>query len=109
MIHLIIKVGIDVEESGLNRDEIKQDIVQFTKNLLICGAEDQGIGLVLEGVDIGEEKIRKKMRKLEKRIKKLEKERANTDREPSAPKEKETQLKYYCTKKELKEWRRKSK
>ncbi len=90
MIHLIIKAGIDVEESGLNWDEVKKDIVQFTKNMLVFGAEDQGIGLVLEGVDIGKEKTRKKMKKLEKRIKKLEKERANTDREPSAPKENET-------------------
>lgn len=52
MIHLIIKVGIDVEESGLNQDEIKKDIVQFTKNLLILGAEEQGIGLTMEGVGI---------------------------------------------------------
>lgn len=52
MIHLIIKVGIDVEESGLNQDEIKKDIVQFTKNLFILGAEEQGIGLTMEGVGI---------------------------------------------------------
>lgn len=47
---LVIEVDIDVEESGLIVDEVKDDIVNFTKDLLIIGAEEQGIGLTLKEV-----------------------------------------------------------
>lgn len=48
---LIITVDIDLEESGLNSDEIKDDIVQFTKDLLIIGASEREIGLALREVE----------------------------------------------------------
>lgn len=48
---LVITVDVDVEESGLNQDEVKDDIVQFTKDLLIIGAGEQEIGLTLREVE----------------------------------------------------------
>lgn len=53
---LNIVVDIDIEESGLIEDEVKDDIVSFTKDLLINGACEQQIGLTLREVDytIGE-------------------------------------------------------
>lgn len=48
---LIITVDIDVEESDLDPDEIKDDIVQFTRDLLINGAAEQEIGLTLKEVE----------------------------------------------------------
>ena len=48
---LVITVDIDLEESGLDQDEIKDDIVQFVKDLLIIGASEQGIGLTLKEVE----------------------------------------------------------
>lgn len=48
---LLIAVDIDIEESGLNPDEIKKDIVQFTRNLLVIGAEEQQKGLTLRDVE----------------------------------------------------------
>ena len=48
---LYITVDIDVEESGLNRDEVKADIVQFARDLLVIGACEQEIGLILREVE----------------------------------------------------------
>lgn len=47
---LFITVDIDVEESGLNRDEVKNNIIQFTRDLLVIGAGEQEIGLILREV-----------------------------------------------------------
>lgn len=51
---LIINIDIDIDESGLNEDEIKDNIVEFTKDLLIIGAEEQKIGLTLKDVSYSE-------------------------------------------------------
>lgn len=51
---LIITVDIDIDESGLNEDEVKDNLVEFTKDLLIIGAEEQEIGLTLEEVSYSE-------------------------------------------------------
>jgi len=51
---LIITVDVDVEESGLNPDDVKDDIVQFTRDLLIIGASEQEIGLTLKEVEYSE-------------------------------------------------------
>lgn len=48
---LIITVDLDLEESGLNSDEIKDNIVQFTRDLLVLGAGEQEIGLTLREVE----------------------------------------------------------
>lgn len=48
---LIITVDVDLEESGLNPDGVKDDIVQFTRDLLAIGAGEQGIGLALREVE----------------------------------------------------------
>lgn len=48
---LIITVDIDVEESGLNSDKVRENIGQFTRDLLIIGASEQGIGLALKKVE----------------------------------------------------------
>ncbi len=48
---LVITVDIDLEESGLNPEEVKENIVQFTKDLLILGASEQEIGLTLREVE----------------------------------------------------------
>lgn len=45
-----ININLDIEESGLNEDEVKDHIIEFTRNLLINGADNEGIGLVLEEV-----------------------------------------------------------
>ncbi|MDD3414249.1 MAG: hypothetical protein PHY47_09635 [Lachnospiraceae bacterium] len=47
---LIIEVDIDIHESGLVEDEVKDDIVNFTRDLLIIGAANQEIGLTLQQV-----------------------------------------------------------
>lgn len=47
---LIIAVDIDTVESGLNENEIKDNLKGFTKDLLTWGAEDQEIGLTLKTV-----------------------------------------------------------
>lgn len=47
---LVITVDIDLEESGLSPKEVKEDIMQFTRNLLILGASEQEIGLTLRKV-----------------------------------------------------------
>lgn len=48
---LVITVDVDLEESGLNPDEVKDDIVQFARDLLIIGASEQEIGLTLREVE----------------------------------------------------------
>lgn len=48
---LIITVDIDLEESGLDKDSLKDNIVGFTKDLLINGAADKEIGLTIREVD----------------------------------------------------------
>ncbi len=47
---LIIEVDICLEESGLNENEVKDNIVDFTKDLLINGAENEEITLTLNQV-----------------------------------------------------------
>ena len=47
---LIMEVDIDLEESGLNEDEVKDNIVDFTKDLLINGAENEEIVLTLKQI-----------------------------------------------------------
>jgi len=44
---MIIKIDIDCEESGLNEDDVKDDIVDFARDLLINGADYKEIGLTL--------------------------------------------------------------
>lgn len=51
---LSIVVDVDIEESALNEEEIKDNIVDFTKDLLIIGAAEQGIGLSLKEVSYEE-------------------------------------------------------
>lgn len=47
-----IVIDVDVRESGFsNEDEIKDNIVDFTRDLLNNGAENQGIGYTLCEVD----------------------------------------------------------
>lgn len=48
---LIITVDVDMEGSGLNPDEVKDNIVQFTRDLLVIGASEQEIGLTLREVE----------------------------------------------------------
>lgn len=52
---LVITVDIDVKESGLDAEEIKENITQFTRDLLTFGAEEQEIGLTLKEVEYSEE------------------------------------------------------
>lgn len=52
---LVITVDVDVKESGLNAEKIKENITQFTRDLLIIGAEEQGIGLTLKEVEYSDE------------------------------------------------------
>jgi len=47
---LMIEVDIDLKESGLIQEEVKDNIVDFTKDLLINGADCQEIGLTLKQV-----------------------------------------------------------
>jgi len=44
---MIIEMDIDCEESGLNEDDVKDDIVNFARDLLINGADYKEIGLTL--------------------------------------------------------------
>lgn len=48
---LVITVDVDLEESGLNPDEVKDNIVQFAEDLLVIGASEQEIGLALREVE----------------------------------------------------------
>lgn len=47
---LTIVVDVDIEESGLDQDEVKDNIINFTKDLLIIGAAEQEIGISLKEV-----------------------------------------------------------
>lgn len=47
---LTITVDIDTKESGLSEDELKDNIIGFTKDLLIIGAFEQNIALTLKEV-----------------------------------------------------------
>lgn len=47
-------ITVDIEESGLNLNEVKDDIVQFTRDLLIIGASEQEIELTLKEVEYRE-------------------------------------------------------
>lgn len=51
---LTITVDVDVLESGLNESKIKDNIVVFTKDLLMIGAGEQGIALTLKEVSYNE-------------------------------------------------------
>lgn len=51
---LKITADIDVEESGLDPEEIKEDIMQFAKDLLIIGAAELDIGLALREAECGD-------------------------------------------------------
>lgn len=42
-----IKVDVNIEESGLVEDEVKDNIVDFAQNLIINGASSEEIGLRL--------------------------------------------------------------
>lgn len=48
---LVIIVDIDAKESGLDEEYIKDNINEFTRDLLLNGAAEQEIGLTLKGVD----------------------------------------------------------
>lgn len=48
---LVITVDIFPEESGLNPDDIKDDIISFVRDLLINGAEEQDVALSLKEVE----------------------------------------------------------
>ncbi|QIB69811.1 hypothetical protein Ami103574_10975 [Aminipila butyrica] len=47
---LNITVDVDIEESGLQAREVKDNIVSFTRDLLMIGASEQEIGLTLQEV-----------------------------------------------------------
>ena len=51
---LTIKVDVDIKESRLNEDNVKNNIIDFTKDLLIIGAYEQGIGFTLKEVSYSE-------------------------------------------------------
>lgn len=40
-------VDVDIEESGLDEDEIKDNLVEFARDLLICGAAEQDVACTL--------------------------------------------------------------
>ena len=44
---LNVCIEIDTEESGLNEDELKDNIVDFTRDLLMCGAAEQDVACTL--------------------------------------------------------------
>jgi hypothetical protein len=48
---LVITVDIDVKESGLDEESLKDNFIDFTRDLLINGAAEQEIGLTLQEVD----------------------------------------------------------
>lgn len=50
-LQLVITVDIHTKESGLSGDDIKDNIVQFTRDLLIIGASEQEVALTLKQVD----------------------------------------------------------
>lgn len=50
-ITLVMTVDIYTEESGLDPEEIKQDIAEFARGILVTGAEVQKIALALQKVE----------------------------------------------------------
>lgn len=48
---LRIAVDVDLEESGLEEEEVKDNIISFTRDLLVVGAAEQEIGITLKEVD----------------------------------------------------------
>ena len=47
---VIMEIDIDLEESGLDEDEVKDNILDFTRDLLTYGAEEQELSLTLKEV-----------------------------------------------------------
>lgn len=47
---MVITVDIDVEESGYTEDQIRNDAANFAHDLIVNGAENEGIGLTLREV-----------------------------------------------------------
>lgn len=47
---LTIVVDVDIEESGLDEFKIKDNIIDFAKDLIIVGAAEQEIGIILKEV-----------------------------------------------------------
>ena len=45
---LVMRVGIDLKDSGMNPDKVKRNSQQFAHDLLIIGAADLKIGVALE-------------------------------------------------------------
>jgi len=45
---LTVEMDIDLEESGLLEDEVKDQLVDFTRDLLTIGAEELGISITLK-------------------------------------------------------------
>lgn len=48
---LDIKVEIDTDESGLDEEEIKDNIIDFTRELLVNGATEERIAMTLKEVN----------------------------------------------------------
>lgn len=44
---LNLRIEVDMENSGLNEDEVLDDLVNFSRDLLICGAAEQDIECTL--------------------------------------------------------------
>lgn len=51
---LIMKIDIDLKESGLDLDKVKGNLAQFVRDLLMIGAAKQEIGLALREVSVVE-------------------------------------------------------
>lgn len=48
---LVMTVDVDLEEAGLDPEEIKGEMWNFTRELLLLGAVDMEIGLTLQKVE----------------------------------------------------------
>lgn len=48
---LVMTVDVDLEEAGLDSEEIKGEMWNFTRELLLLGAVDMEIGLTLQKVE----------------------------------------------------------
>lgn len=48
---LMITVDIDLKESGLSEHEVKDNVIEFARDLLTIGADEQNIDLTLEKVE----------------------------------------------------------
>lgn len=47
---LIVEMDIDLEESGLIEDEVKDRIIEFSRELLSVGADELGVALTLSQI-----------------------------------------------------------